>query len=440
MRNNIILSFLAIFLVLSCKNPSKTIQQSNNVVTTDISNFWHAYDKITATQDSVLQYYYLDSLYFQKGTMGLKEIIHARNYTPEEYINAINRHPKFWNSIRDNTLEASSLSAQLQEGIEKLKSIYPALKPAKIYFSIGAFRTPGTTLDSLVLIGAELAMGSPNTDTSEFPEQLSHLKSYFNSNPKENVVFLNTHEFVHAQQNPRVFNILSLVLYEGVAEFVASKAMGVSSPNPQIAFGKQNAERIRDVFETEMFYPNNRYKWLDGSDPNEFGMRDLGYYVGYQICENYYNQAEDKNEAIKTMIELDYEDEVTVENFITKAMYFSAPLDTLYNKFESKRPIVTGIKQFENNSQNVNPTIKEITVLFSKPLNGHNTGVDFGPLGQDAFPKNDSNGRFWSKDNTSWTIPVTLEPNKTYQIVLSNNFRTIESVPLKPYLIEFKTK
>ncbi|MEM6541107.1 MAG: hypothetical protein AAF634_08080, partial [Bacteroidota bacterium] len=92
------------------------------------------------------------------------------------------------------------------------------------------------------------------------------------------------------------------------------------------------------------------------------------------------------------------------------------------------------------NSENVDPKIKRISVEFSRPLNGYNTGVDFGDLGRDAFPKNDINGRFWSEDNTSWTIPVELEPNKTYQILISNNFRTEESIPLKPYLIEFRTR
>ncbi len=431
------LFFLIVGIILTgCSNTS---QLNQNVITSDIDNFWKAYDKVTATQDSVLQYKYLDSLFFQKGSMGLKGIRQARNYTPEDYINAINNYPKFWRSIRENTLKASKISSELENGIKKLKAIYPDLKPAKIYFTIGAFRTGGTTMDSLVLIGSEISMADSTTETSEFRESLSHLESHFATNPNKHLVFLNVHEYVHTQQNPRVFNILSLTLYEGVAEFVASTALEKKSPNPQIEFGKKNAERIREVFETEMFYPNNLYKWLDGNAPNEFGMRDLGYYVGYQICENYYNQSGNKTDAIKTMIELDYTNESEVEAFIKKSMYFSKPLDSLYQSFEQKRPSVIGIKQFANKSQNVSPTTKEITIIFSEPLNGHNTGVDFGELGQDAFPKNDINGRYWSDGNTAWTIPVDLEPNKDYQIFISNNFRSQESIPLKPYLIEFRT-
>ncbi|WP_138434606.1 gliding motility protein GldB-related protein [Winogradskyella algicola] len=440
MKNETIIIIALLAFFSACKNSSKESVRSDNVVTTDVTNFWKAYDQIITTQDSVLQYKYLDSLYLDKGTAGLEGIIEARKYTAEEYINAINTYPKFWNSIRQNTLQIAKVGTQLEEGIEKLKTIYPELKSAKIYFSIGAFRTPGTTIDSLVLIGSELAMADTNTNTSELPENLSYVKSYFATNPKKNLVFLNIHEYVHTQQKPRVYNLLSSVIYEGVAEFVTVKALNQPSPNPQIKFGKNNANRIREVFENEMFYVANFDKWLNGDAPNEFGMRDLGYYVGYQICENYYNQAEDKQAAIKTMIELDYENESEIEAFVQKADYFSATLDALEQNFESKRPTVVGIEQFENKSQNVNPKLKTVTIKFSEALDGYRTSVDLGPLGRDAFPNGTLNGRKWTKDNKSWTIPVDLEPNKTYQIYITNNFRTSDNRPLKPYLIEFKTE
>lgn len=435
MKNSLLLLLLALALI-QCKNSNSTTQQ---VVTTDIHNFWEAYDLITATSDSATQYQYLDSLFIQKGTPGLVGVMQARNYSPQEYLHAINHYPKFWASIRPNMQLADELSGELQGGIEKFREIYPDLKPAKIYFTVGAFRTGGTTIDSTVMIGSEISLADSSTVTSEFPENLAHLKTHFATNPNKHLVFLNVHEYVHTQQNPRVFNILSLTLYEGVAEFVAHKALGIPSPIPQIEFGKKHAQRIREVYETEMFYNNLLYKWLDGSAPNEFGMRDLGYYVGYQICENYYEQAANKAQAIKTMIELDYTDEAAVDDFITKSGYFSATLDELYQNFEAKRPTVTGIQQFENHSTNVSPSINEITVNFSEPLNGHHTGVDFGDLGQDAFPKGDPQARSWGTDNLSWTLPVELEPNRQYQILISNNFRTTQDVPLKAYLIEFTT-
>ncbi|CAM1368919.1 hypothetical protein [Tenacibaculum xiamenense] len=416
-------------------------QKTSNIITSDIDNFWNAYDKIRATKDSTLQYKYLDSLYFKKGTEGLKTIRLVRNYTATDYINAINKYPLFWSSIRKNTLKANQFSKDLDKGIEKLRDIYPELKPAKIYFTVGAFRTPGTTLDSLVLIGSEFAMADKTTITSEFPKEIQKgRRTYFDSNPINDIVLLNVHEYVHTQQKAMVHNILSLAMYEGVAEFVSTKVMNVPSAAPAIEYGRKNKEKVIKRFEEEMFYPVNKDKWLWGEPHlNEFKVRDLGYYIGFQMCENFYNSSKNKKTAIKTLIELDYNNETEIENFVNSTGVFTRTLEELYNSFESKRPVVTSLKQFQNKDINVSPNITEITVEFSEPLNGYNTGVDFGELGKEAFPGGTLKGRKWGSQNKSWTIPVKLEPGKHYQILISNNFRTEKGVPLKPFLIDFKT-
>lgn len=427
-----------LILSLIFANCQREQQEAKNIVTTDVTNFWEAYDKITSTQDSTLQYEYLDSLYLRKGTAGLKAIMQARNYTPQDYIRAINDYPTFWASVRENTLKTDQFTPKLAAGIEQLRVLYPDLKPAKIFFTIGALRTNGTTTDSLVLIGSELAMTDTNTVTNEFPEPSKEaFRLFFDSNPINDLVLLNIHEFVHTQQKPMVHNLLSQVIYEGVAEFVSTKALDVPSAAPAIAYGKQNADRVRAQFEREMFYPNNTPKWLWSNAPNDFGVRDLGYYIGYQLCENYYELAAHKEEAIKTLIELDYANESEIENFVQATGFFSASLDTLYERFEEKRPFVTGVKEFENHSENVDPNTTQITVKFSRPLNGYNTGVDYGDLGEEAFPKVLT--RSWATDNRSWTMTVELVPNTVYQLLISNNFRSEDNRPLKPYLVSFKT-
>jgi hypothetical protein len=294
-------TFLLVFL------NSIYILNAQNIISSDIDNFWTAYDKIVITKDSVLQYKYLDNLFLSKGTDGLNAIMKVRDYTAQDYINAINNYPNFWNSIRQNTLKARKIANELEIGIEKLRQIYHYLKPAKIYLTMGALRTNGTTLDSLVLIGSELAMTNKTTISSEFPENIKNARrKYFDSNPLDNLVLLNIHEYIHTQQNPAANNLLSIVIREGVAEFVSVKAMNVPSATPAIEFGENNAEKVRAKFEQEMFYINNQNKWLWSDAPNEFRVRDLGYYIGYQICENFFKQTENKEEAIKKMIELDY--------------------------------------------------------------------------------------------------------------------------------------
>lgn len=430
---NRFLPFFIIGFLFSCHSQKK---QSGNVITTDINNFWTAYDLVIQEDDSLKQIELIDSLYIKNGSLGLEKIMEARNYTAQEYVELINKYPSYWNSLRENMKRSKSLSADLNKGIQKLRDIYPDLKPAQIYFTVGAMRTNGTTQDSLVLIGSELAMADSTTDVSEFDGRTKEwLKTYFETNPIDNLVLLNIHEYVHTQQNPIPDNLLHQVLYEGVAEFVSAKALGVPSNTPAIEYGKNNPA-VKEKFEREMFYERT-FEWMWSNAPNEFEIRDLGYYIGYEIAEKHYQNSRDKQEAIKELIELNYSKPTLIDSFIDQTGYFSKPIDILRKEDRALRPKVSRIKQFRNGSQNVDPDTKEITIVFSEKLNGYNTSVDYAESGEDAFPK--VNNRFWSKDSTSWTLQVELEPQKNYQFWITNNFRTKEGVPLLPYLIEFKT-
>ena len=305
--NRLLLMTMLATLYMACQQPSSS--GNTNVFSSDIDLFWTAYDSIRSTNDSLKQAEFLKVLYFDKASVGLHKMRQARNYTDAEYLHAIQNYPEFWDAIRKNTYKAKTVSAEIELGLEQLYELYPNLKPAKIYFTIGALRSNGTTMDSTVLIGSELAFANAQTPTHELPNYLSHLGSYFKTDPGQHSVFLNVHEYVHTQQSTTIgYNLLAQTVLEGAAEFVAEKALQIASPNPQIAYGRTNDAKIKAAFEQEMFSPLV-YNWIWNSEDNIFGMRDLAYYVGYKICEDYYNQASDKNTAIKTMIELDYNHE-----------------------------------------------------------------------------------------------------------------------------------
>ncbi len=435
---NILLVSTCLVLFANCQNNDK---QSNhpNIITNDIGNFWTAYDKIIDTADTIEQEKYLHELYLDKGTLGLAGIIQAKNYTPQDYLHVINNYPKFWASIRENTFKAKKISQELEIGIDKLKAVYPELKPVKIYFTIGALRSSGTTMDSLVLIGSELALTDKNSVTSEFPEQEGKWRrKFFDSNPIDNLVLLNIHEYVHTQQRPIVHNLLSQCLYEGVAEFVSVTAMEKPSSTPAISFGKKNETKVRRKFEEDMFRGDRTSSWLWSSSDNDFNTRDLGYYIGYEICERYYEKAEDKKLAIKEMIELDYRNEAEIEEFVDGSSFFSTSLENLYNNYNESRPIVVNIKPFENGNEEVNPNINQITVDFSKVMDERYRNFNLGPLGENHIL---SIKKFlgFSEGGKSVTFEVELEPNKHYQLTIGSGFRDENGTPLKPYLIDFKT-
>ena len=415
-------------------------QANSNFITSDIDNFWAAYDKITTTKDSTQQHNYINELYIDKGTIGLKAIMQARSYTDKSYIDAINNYPLFWKSIRANTLKSKKVAADIELDVLKLKEIYPALKPSKIYFTIGAFRTGGTTMDSMILIGSEIAMADKNVVTKEFPGSLSNLAPYFATDPISNIGFSNVHEYVHTQQKTTVGeNLLAQCVLEGVAEFVAVQATGKKSTAPALAFGyrKENFKKVRTRFETQMFNAFNGF-WLYDNSENEFKVRDLGYYIGYVICEKYYNKAAKKKQAIKEMIELNYNSSQELSEFVDKSGYFKNSVEYLKKQYDKNRPVVTGIKQFQNETQQAVPNLTEITIEFSESMDKNYRNFELGPLGETNLLRIKGFIGF-AEDGKSASFEIELKSNQRYQIVIGEGFRNDKGVSLKPYLIDLKT-
>ena len=414
-------------------NGQGSIQQ---FVATDIDNFWVAYKKINSTKDSVLQYQYLKELYVDKGTAGLNSLREVRRYTDKEYVDAILNYPKFWASIKANTLKVKQSYPEIAADIEKLRKAYPSLTPSTIYFSMGVFRTGGTTQANRVLIGCELSLADKKTITNELPAWRQPFYKLYN--PLADLALLCTHEYIHTQQKEMVDNLQCNALREGIAEYISCLVTNKPSNTPSFEFGRANEERVKQKFIEDLFLPERMYSWMWGENRNEFKVRDLGYYIGYRICENYYQQATNKEQAIKDLIELDYSNDDALGTLIDKSAFFSKSIAKINEEYEASRPKVVSISPIINGAKDAKPGLTKITVTFSEPLNGRNTGIDFGPLGQDHCPAIKPE-RTWSADNKTWTFEADLKPGKRYQILISENFRKENGVRLKAYLIDITT-
>ncbi len=339
--------FIAIVLVTFCCNKSYAQNAAtttpiayHNVISSDIDNFWEAFYLIQAAPNQQKRIDLFQEMVIDRGSRGLKLIMQARDYRADEYVAAIVNYPKFWESIKENMYQAKTIGPQLVDGIDRLRKVYPDLKPANIYFTVGVFRTGGTILDGQVLIGTETALAGPTACTEEFPDnaQFNNLKKLWSAQEHghEHVCLTNVHEYIHTQQNSIVnSNLLFKCVNEGVAEFISCHIMETNSNAEAIAYGFKNDERIKAAFVKDMFQKDTKY-WLWSSQENEFGVRDLGYYVGYAIAKRYYENAEDKMAAIKTMIELDFSDNASVEAYIESTGYFNESLSQLKEKHQQK--------------------------------------------------------------------------------------------------------
>jgi hypothetical protein len=204
---------------------------------------------------------------------------------------------------------------------------------------------------------------------------------------------------------------------------------------PAIVYGKANEKREKAAFAQDMG-TEHFGKWTWDTD-NHFGIRNLVYYVGYAMVEQYYKTAGDKAAAIKFLVEMDYNDSTSANQFVNELGYFDRPVEEYLAKFEANRPQVTQVTQFKNNAVNIDPDLKEITFHFSKPLNIYLKNTNLGPLGKDFVPRIEE--ATTAEDGLSVTYQVSLEAGRKYQFTLGNGYRTDNGYGLIPYTLTFTT-
>lgn len=412
-------------------------QNNQKVFTSDIDNFWIAYDSIQTTKDSLRQIAFIQNLYIDKGTKGLKAFMAVRNYTAVLWVQLIRLYPKFWSSIRPNTLTAKSYAPEIEKSIKKFKELYPDLKEAKMYFTVGGLRSGGTTMNDMVLIGSEIATGNASTDVSEFPNKW--LESVFKNQQADNIVPLNIHEYVHTQQKGNPHNLLGQAIKEGACDFITELVIGKLLQTNYIVYGREHEAELKDNFKLEMFTDSYSHWLYNGS--NAKTVADLGYFMGYTICKSYYHNATDKKKAIKEIIELNYADSTAVGIFLKGSNYYTETLNKaeLLKSFEAKIPYVVRLEPFANGDSLVDASIKELKIVFSSSMDKEGYSINNGQRGRDYSPIVGVIG--FSDDGASFTLKIDMKPGHEYEFIITDkSFRSKEGYSLKPYEVKFKTK
>lgn len=314
-KKNIVL----LFILLSLKAFTQQEIAKNRFITADISNFWNAYDSVHSTTDSLKQINFLQKLYFDKATSGLQYFSSQNDLTPQYMQSVIEKYPKFWESIRTNTNSINEFEIAFKKVSKKFQKIYPSLKNGDFYFLIGGLKNGGSVYNNNVLIGAELAVSNKFTDATELKQSYQE-RMILN----KNLLFIITHEYVHIQQNRSLsdstINVLTYSLKEGSADFIASLLINEEVPTPYITYGINHEKEVWKIFKQEM-YTQELKKWIRNIEHPSFNVKELGYFMGYSICKSYYNNAIDKQKAIKEIMELDYSNQKQLNEFLKNSKY-----------------------------------------------------------------------------------------------------------------------
>lgn len=343
---------------------------SVRLITSDIANFWRAYD-LSAGKDNAERVRIFQTVYLQPGSPGLRDWIRLRlmnrdtvrarliaaGWTAptldsvyrlprgtrgrdsleralepvgersgaEELVAAIARYPRYYAGVQATTLSldtASTVKADVRRGLTRLAALYPEARFPDVYFLIGTLSTGGTVGRSGMLIGTEQYGSGPGTPHDELPEWA---RVAFAAHSFSSLARIVVHEAVHTQQGRRGApspknTLLRQALGEGGADFLTALALGPANTKaPRELYGEAHERAVWLDFKDEMQTDSTITTWMyNGRVPPDknHGAVDIGYWVGSRIARAYYERATDKRAAVRELLLL-----ADAERLLTESGY-----------------------------------------------------------------------------------------------------------------------
>lgn len=271
-------------------------------VTSDIGNFWRAYDLATNQTDKAKRIAIYQAEYLDKGSAGLKDFLRLRIKSAENLVSTIDRMPKYYASIRRQTLQVQRMETQMRSAFKKFKAIYPEAVFPDVYFLIGVTSSGGTTGPSGLLIGTEMYGKTAKTPLEELSAWLKVVLSTV-----EQVPAIVAHESCHYNQRYNSAldqrHLLGKSLQEGACDTIGELISGRNINEHLKVYGRTHAAEIWRDFEADMYKPDIS-KWIYNASNAKDRPADLGYYMGYLITRAYYNQAKDKKQAVYDILNI----------------------------------------------------------------------------------------------------------------------------------------
>jgi len=271
-------------------------------VTSDIGNFWRAYDLAAKETDKPKRVAIFQTEYLDKGSAGLKDFLRLRIKSAENLVSAIDRMPKYYASIRPQTMQVHSMEKRMRAAFVKFKSIYPAAVFPDVYFLIGVTSSGGTTGPSGLLIGTEMYGKTPKSPMEELSPWLRVVLSKVDYVPA-----IVAHESCHYNQNYNTAqdqrHLLGKALQEGSCDMIGELISGRTINEHLKVYGRTHDEEIWRDFEAGMYKPDIA-NWFYNATTTKDRPVDLGYYVGYLITRAYYQNAKDKRQAIHDILNI----------------------------------------------------------------------------------------------------------------------------------------
>jgi hypothetical protein len=269
------------------------------LVTSDIPAFWRVFDKATLQNAAEL----FQREYIDPGSAGLHDFLKARIQNGRVLAATVASRARYYAAIRASTLaidQDANVKNAIRTSFHRLQELYPAAVFPDVYFVIGRMNSAGTVSSNGLLIGVEMNARSDDTPVDELNAWERAVTGRIATLP--NIV---AHELIHIQQPPEREKptLLEQSLQEGGADFMGEMISGGIINSVQRAYGDAHEKALWEEFQPAM-RGTDIGQWLFQGDRSKDRPADLGYYIGYKICQAFYGRAGDKREAVRRILNI----------------------------------------------------------------------------------------------------------------------------------------
>lgn len=267
----------------------------------DVPRFWEAYDLANAVKSDAEKAAIFREHYLAPGTPGLIDYHWIKTRSMENLVERINTTRGYYDGIRERTLSAAAYEDVIRDGLRRLVAIYPDATIPDVTFVIGRLNSGGTAGSSGMLIGLDVWSWEEGVPLDGIEPGFQTVVQSFDLSA---LPFVVVHEHIHSlQQYGGENTLLRGALQEGSADFLTALALPEREKPHYYQWGLEREADIWRRFQQEMT-GDDYSNWIgnNGNDLEENWYADLGYFIGARICEAYYAQADDKQQAIRDLL------------------------------------------------------------------------------------------------------------------------------------------
>jgi hypothetical protein len=230
--------------------------------------------------------------YLGNASPGLRAYASNYNVTGASLAAARTAEPSVYADL-DGLADAILAQEQvLRSAFRRLQEIFPDAVFPPIWFVAGHHGPGGLTRPEGVLIAAERFAARPRDIVPLVLHELAHFQQAV-------VQGIEVYQRIYGPDR----TLLALALREGSAELIAELTTGRHINPAAESYGSANEAELWSKFRAVM-QGGDTGEWMFVQPSNAQWPPDLGYWIGYRIAKSYYEQAEDKEQAIRHILGL----------------------------------------------------------------------------------------------------------------------------------------